>query len=76
MLIDAMDRKTRVIVGVYVGDSEAQPTPWDRSKQGARGLWNSLPSVSRQSAVFYTDFSRSYENVIPENRHRAVGKEE
>ena len=32
----AMDKRTREIVGVYVGD---------RSKQGARGLWNSLPPV-------------------------------
>jgi len=62
----AMDRKTREIVGVYVGD---------RSKQGAKGLWNSLPSVYHQCAICYTDFWASYENVIPENRHRAVGKE-
>jgi len=62
----AMDRKTRVIVGVYIGD---------RSKQGARGLWNSLPSVYRKSAIFYPDFWVSYENVIPGERHRAVGKE-
>jgi hypothetical protein len=31
-----MDRKTRELVGVYVGD---------RSSEGARGLWNSLPPV-------------------------------
>ena len=61
-----MNRKTREIVGVYVGD---------RSKQGARGLWNSLPSVYRQYAICYTDFWASYENVIPEKHHRAVGKE-
>jgi len=61
-----MDRKTREIVGVYVGD---------RSKQGAKGLWKSLPSVYHQCAICYTDFWASYENVIPENRHRAVGKE-
>ena len=61
----AMDRRTREIVGVYVGD---------RSQQGARGLWNSLPSVYRQSAVCYTDFWASYQNVIPQERHRAVSK--
>jgi len=32
----AMDRKTREIVGVYVGD---------RSKEAAKKLWNSLPPV-------------------------------
>lgn len=62
----AMDRKTREIVGVHVGD---------RSKQGARGLWNSLPSVYRQCAVCYTDFWAAYVSVIPKKRHQAVGKE-
>ena len=62
----AMDRSTREIVGVYVGT---------RSKQGAIGLWNSLPSVYRQCAVCYTDFWASYQNVIPIKRHRAVKKE-
>lgn len=51
-----MDRKTREIVGIYVGD---------HSKQGARELWNSLPSVYRQCAICYTDVWASYENVIP-----------
>jgi IS1 family transposase len=61
-----MDRKTREIVGVYVGD---------RSKEAAKELWNSLPSVYRQCAIFYTDFWAAYENVIPKKRHRPVGKE-
>ena len=47
----------------------------DRSKQAARGLWNSLPPVYRQCAACYTDFWASYENVISKNRHWAVGKE-
>lgn len=62
----AMDKRTREIVGVHVGD---------RSKQGARGLWNSLPSIYRQCAVCYTDFWIAYASVIPNNRHRAVNKE-
>ncbi len=61
-----MDRNTREIVGVYIGD---------RSKQGAIELWNSLPSVYRQCAICYTDFWASYQNVIPKKRHRPVGKE-
>jgi IS1 family transposase len=62
----ALDKKTREIVGVYIGD---------RSESGARGLWNSLPAVYRQCAVCYTDFWASYQNVLPETRHKAVGKE-
>ena len=38
---------TPEIVGVYMGQ---------RDKDGARGLWNSMPAVYRQCAVSYTDF--------------------
>ena len=62
----AIDRQTREIVGCYIGD---------RTRQSARKLWESLPSVYRQCAVAYTDFWQSYEKVIPRKRHRAVGKE-
>lgn len=41
---------------------------------GAMGLWRSLPGVYRQYAVCYTDFGEAYEKVIPNSRHRAVGK--
>ena len=62
----ALDEQTREIVGMYVGD---------RSRKSAKALWQSLPPVYRQCAVCYTDFWQAYEQVIPSNRHRAVGKE-
>jgi insertion element IS1 protein InsB len=62
----ALDQETREIVGVFVGA---------RSEEGARGLWQSLPTVYRQCAVCYTDFWHPYTKVIPSKRHRAVGKE-
>ena len=62
----AVDRDTREIIGVHVGD---------RSRTGAQALWNSLPPVYRQCAVCYTDFWDAYETVIPVRRHKAVGKE-
>jgi IS1 family transposase/transposase-like protein len=62
----ALDVKTREIVGVYVGD---------RSREGAKGLWASWPSVDRQCALVCTDFWESYETVIPAQRHRQVGKD-
>jgi IS1 family transposase/transposase-like protein len=62
----AIDRKTREIVGCYIGD---------RSRASAKKLWASLPAVYRQCAIAYTDFWVSYEKVIPSKRHRAVGKE-
>ena len=62
----AIDRDSREIVGLHVGD---------RSRAGAQALWDSLPAVYRQCAVSYTDFWEAYERVIPANRHRSVGKE-
>lgn len=62
----ALDRDTREIVGVYVGD---------RSRDAAQALWASLPAVYRQCAVCYTDFWQAYEAVFPQKRHKAVGKE-
>ena len=62
----AIDQETGEIVGVFVGD---------RSRQGAQGLWESLPAVYRQCAVCYTDFWEAYLGVLPTQRHRAVGKE-
>lgn len=62
----AIDADSREIVGVFVGA---------RSRQGAKGLWQSLPAVYRQCAICYTDFWEAYEQVLPSKRHRAVGKE-
>ena len=62
----ALDVSTREIVGVYVGT---------RSREGAEGLWQSLPAVYRQCAVAYTDFWSAYDQVFPSKRHQSVGKE-
>ncbi len=62
----ALDRKTREIVGVFLGD---------RSRQSAKKWWDSLPGVYHQCAISYTDFWEAYETVFPSTRHRAVGKE-
>lgn len=62
----ALDEKTREIVGVYIGD---------RSKESAKKLWESLPPVYRQCAICYTDFWAAYEEIFPNKRHKAVGKD-
>ena len=62
----AIDRRTREIVGVYIGD---------RSQEATKKLWNSLPSLYRQCAVCYTDFWDSYAGVLPSKRHKMVGKD-
>jgi insertion element IS1 protein InsB len=61
----AIDRATKQIVGFHIGG---------RTKADARTLWNSLPGVYRQCAVCFTDFWEAYKQVIPQGRHRAVGK--
>jgi insertion element IS1 protein InsB len=62
----ALDVETREIVGVYVAD---------RSRDGAQGLWESLPAVYRQCAVAYTDFWSAYDEIFPNKRHQSVGKD-
>ncbi|MBD2258613.1 IS1 family transposase [Pseudanabaena sp. FACHB-2040] len=62
----ALDRSTREIVGVHIGD---------RSQEGAKALCSSLPPVYRQCAVCYSDFWQAYQAVLPSKRHRAVGKD-
>jgi IS1 family transposase len=61
----ALDVDSREIVGCFVGS---------RDREGAQGLWNSLPPVYRQCAVCYTDFWKSYEEIFPDKRHKAVSK--
>ncbi|MCP3653285.1 MAG: IS1 family transposase, partial [Herbaspirillum sp.] len=62
----AIDRDSREIVGMHVGT---------RDRTGAKALWNSLPPIYRQCAVCYTGFWSAYEQIIPSERHCAVGKE-
>ena len=62
----ALDASTREVLGAYIGD---------RSRQGAKKLWLSIPPIYRQCAVCYTDFWEAYSHVLPSKRHKAVGKE-
>ena len=58
-----IDRKTRELIGGYLGY---------RSRQSAKKLLPSLPSVYRQCAVTYTHFWESYKTIVPSKRHREV----
>ena len=62
----AIDADTREVIGCHMGD---------RSRESARSLWQSIPTVYRQCATVYTDCWEAYETVIPAKRHRAVGKD-
>lgn len=55
----AMERTTGQIVGFHIGD---------RSAEGAKGLWYSLPVELRKQAVFYTDNWDAYGTIIPKEK--------
>jgi insertion element IS1 protein InsB len=46
----------------------------DRSEASWRRLWERVPETYR-GGYFYSDFWKAYREVIPEERHEAVGKE-
>ncbi len=54
------------IVGCFIGD---------RSEDGAKGLWQSIPPFIRSRARFYTDFWDAYAMVLPKDQHQACGKD-
>jgi len=61
----AMDATTRQVLAFHVGD---------RSGQSASALWQRLPAVYQEQAIFYTDQYAVYAEVIPAARHRAISK--
>jgi IS1 family transposase/transposase-like protein len=61
----AMDVASRQIMAYHIGD---------RSKNSAKALWEKIPEVYRQQAIFHTDAYAAYEGVIPAAQHRHVGK--
>ena len=62
----ALERNTRKIVGIAVGDRSE--TAWER-------LWDSLPADYRKRAVCSSDNLASYAAVFPRKRYFSVGKE-
>lgn len=62
----AIDRKTRQIVAVHLGD---------RSRESAEEFWKSLPQNDRDNATVYTDLWTSYQQVIPARQHQPCLKD-
>ena len=52
----AIARKTRQIVGFYLGD---------RSRLSATEFWKTLPKIYQDNGIFYTDLWESYCDVLP-----------
>jgi insertion element IS1 protein InsB len=59
----ALDATTRQVLAFHVGD---------RSGQSAAALWQRLPAVYQEQAIFSTDQYAVYTEVIPAVRHRAI----
>ncbi len=61
----ALDTETKQVIAFYVGD---------RSRRSAKKLWQRIPAVYREQAIFYTDAWEAYKEVIPAARHRICAK--
>lgn len=61
----AMNAVNRQIIGFHLGK---------RAKQDAQELWESIPVVFRQQAIFFTDKWDAYTKVIPQKQHIARDK--
>jgi insertion element IS1 protein InsB len=59
----AMDATTRQVITFHVGD---------RSGQSAEALWEKIPAVYQEHALFYTDHYAVYTGLIPSAQHRAI----
>jgi insertion element IS1 protein InsB len=60
-----MDATTRQVLAFHVGD---------RSGQSAKALWEKIPTVYQEHALFYTDHYAAYTGIIPPAQHRAISK--
>src|SRR4029077_13326884 len=60
-----MDATTRQVIAFHVGD---------RSGQSTQALWEKIPAMYQEHAVFYTDHYAAYLGVIPSAQHRAISK--
>jgi len=61
----AMDATTRQVLAFHVSD---------RSGQSAAVLWEQIPAVYKECALFHTDHYAVYAGIIPPAQHRAISK--
>jgi IS1 family transposase len=61
----AMEATTRQVIAFHLGD---------RSGQSAAALWQKIPAVYQERALFYTDHYAAYTEIIPSAQHRAISK--
>jgi len=62
----ALNPSNRQIVAFHVGG---------RGEKDAQIFYDSIPSIFREQASFFTDYWQAYACVIPEEKHFAIGKD-
>ena len=63
----AVERRTGLIVGFHLGS---------RGKEGALGLWLSIPQKLRHKALVFTDDWDAYATVFAKGQHQVEGKKQ
>jgi insertion element IS1 protein InsB len=61
----ALDATTPQVIAFHVGDRSGQRDP---------ALWEKIPAVYQERALFYTDHYAVYTGVIPAAQHRPITK--
>ena len=61
-----MDANTRQIMAFHVGD---------RRRTSGKALWDDMPAVYQEHALFHTDPYEVYKGVMPTTQHRAMTKQ-
>jgi insertion element IS1 protein InsB len=61
----AIDINTKQVIAFYVGN---------RSASSAKALWQRIPQVYRDCAIFHTDGLAAYKSVLPAERHQVCAK--
>jgi len=62
----ALNPRNRQIVAFHVGG---------RGEKDAQIFYDSIPSIFKEQAAFFTDYWQAYACVIPEEKHFAIGKD-
>ncbi len=57
----ALERETRQIIAFHIGD---------RSQDGAKELWDKIPTIIKDNCIFHTDEWEPYKCVIPKEVHK------
>ena len=73
--LSALEQAVDLVSAVPANSSGSSLRIGNRGEASCRLLWERIPESYRRG-VLYSDFWESYQKVLPEDQHRAVGKSE